>query len=199
MVLNTIANAIPSMMTALSVLSANSALSPPLSREPVSLTRVAFVVGEGFASRHSAFAVCSSDAWSPPPIIDDHEPLSVRVSCGSGTRISHILAGLDWAASINDSEATVLIPDQFRGHPLIEERLDAMRSGGMEIAAAPFPLPMRDDVAPLKWIVVAIVGVVAMSALLLISNYAEPEKAQTRHTVPPRRWSGEATRPQLNH
>lgn len=196
--MKTIANAFLSIMTALSVLSGNSALSPP-SRESVSLTRVAFVVGDGFTSSHSKFDVCPSDPWSTPPVIDDHEPLSVRVSCGSGTKISYILAGLDWAASINDSAATVLMPDRYRGHPLVEARLNAMRSFGMEIAAYPLPLPMSEDVVPLKWIVVAILGVVAMSALMLVSNHAEPEQAQTRRTVPPRRWSGEATRPPTTH
>ena len=152
-------------------------------------------MGDGFASRHSAFDMCVSDVWSAPPVIYDHEPLSVRVACDSTARISYILAGLDWAASMNETSATVLIPDEYRGHPLVEGRLDAMRASGMEITAT--PVPVCDRAFPVKWVVVTIVSFLALSSLAavlaLVSARSEP--VPTRMTVPPRRWSNEATRP----
>lgn len=116
--------------------------APALLSEMVSVPRAAYILGRWFDGPHDGYRAICAGVDDESPSIDGHESVSVAVTCGYETSLSSVLAGLDWVVQTASSDATVIVPDNLRGHQAVEGRLDSMRECGMNVPGALVPAPV---------------------------------------------------------
>lgn len=100
----------------------------------VSHMRVAYVIGRPFVNGHDRYGECVSYAKvADVPSVYGHEPISVGLGCSESVRVSAVMAAIAWVSAHGETDATVVISREHRGHTAVEAALQALRDKGITV------------------------------------------------------------------
>lgn len=114
------------------LLTAAATAGPPV--PDVSSTRVAYVIGRPFINEHDRYGECVSFTRAVEvPNVYGHEPISVGLGCSQNVRVSAVMAAIAWISAHGETDATVVISREHRGHSAVEAALQALRYKGLTV------------------------------------------------------------------
>lgn len=164
------------------LLLATALLLPAAFAESQSHTRVAYVVGRPFLNHHDRFGTCDGFSQTVAPRILGHEAISVGLGCSDKVRVSAVMSALSWISDHGETDATVVMSRDHRGHEAVERALQGLRDKGVTVPRHQAASRARTRLLPFAAMGGAIAAAFACAALLLIRHRPVANKEQLRRS-----------------